>query len=111
MPLFIRRTQIDLDYGFRNENIEDGKEFMMCLAIPGKVVEIDSTVSPVMGKVSFGGIKKEVCLELVPEVKIGEYVIVHVGFAISTMNETEALETLKLFEQMGESLDAEIDPV
>jgi hydrogenase expression/formation protein HypC len=82
----------------------------MCLAIPGKVIEINSTVSPVMGKVSFSGIKKEICLELVPEVKIGEYVIVHVGFAISMMNEAEALETLKLIEQMGNSLNKEIDP-
>ena len=73
----------------------------MCLAIPGKVLEIDTTVSPIMGKVSFGGIKKEVCLELVPEVKIGNYVIVHVGFAISMMDEEEAQETLKLIEQMG----------
>jgi hydrogenase expression/formation protein HypC len=81
----------------------------MCLAIPGKVIEIDTAASPIMGKVSFGGIKKEVCLELVPDVKIGEYVIVHVGFAISTMNETEALETLKLFEQMVESIGGEID--
>ena len=81
----------------------------MCLAIPGKVIEIDTAVSPIMGKVSFGGIKKEVCLELVPDVEIGEYVIVHVGFAISTMNESEALETLKLFEQMGESAGGEID--
>jgi hydrogenase expression/formation protein HypC len=75
----------------------------MCLAIPGKVLEIDKTVQPIMGKVSFGGIKKEVCLELVPEVQIGEYVIVHVGFAISKMDEQEALETLKLLEQMGEA--------
>jgi hydrogenase expression/formation protein HypC len=75
----------------------------MCLAIPGKVLEIDKTVQPLMGKVSFGGIKKEVCLELVPEVQIGEYVIVHVGFAISKMDEHEALETLKLLEQMGEA--------
>ena len=74
----------------------------MCLAIPGKVIEIDTTVSPIMGKVSFGGIKKEVCLELVPEVKIGNYVIVHVGFAISMMDEEEAQETLKLIEQMEE---------
>jgi len=74
----------------------------MCLAIPGKVMEIDSTVSPIMGKVSFGGIKKEVCLELVPEVKVGNYVVVHVGFAISTMDEEEAQETLKLLEQMEE---------
>jgi hydrogenase expression/formation protein HypC len=73
----------------------------MCLAIPGKVLEIDTTVSPIMGKVSFGGVKKEVCLELVPEVKIGNYVIVHVGFAISMMDEEEAQETLKLIDQMN----------
>jgi hydrogenase expression/formation protein HypC len=79
----------------------------MCLAIPGKVLEIDSTVSPVMGKVSFGGIKKDVCLELVPEVKIGGYVIVHVGFAISTVEEEEAQETLKMLKQMGELDDTQ----
>jgi hydrogenase expression/formation protein HypC len=73
----------------------------MCLAIPGKILEIDTAVSPVMGKVSFGGIKKEVCLELVPEAKIGNYVIVHVGFAINMMDEEEAQETLKLIEQMN----------
>jgi hydrogenase expression/formation protein HypC len=82
--------------------IESEKENKMCLAIPGKVIEIDTSVSPIMGKVSFGGIKKDVCLELVPEVKIGNYVIVHVGFAISQMDEEEAQETLKLIEQMGE---------
>ncbi len=74
----------------------------MCLAIPGKVIEIDAAVSPIMGKVSFGGIKKEVCLELVPEVKIGDYVIVHVGFAISMMDEEEAQETLKLINEMND---------
>jgi hydrogenase expression/formation protein HypC len=82
----------------------------MCLAIPGKVVEINSLVSPIMGKASFGGVKKEICLELVPEVNIGDYVIVHVGFAISVLNEAEALETLKLIEQMGESLNEESAP-
>jgi hydrogenase expression/formation protein HypC len=82
--------------------IEIEKESTMCLAIPGKVVEVDAAVSPLMGKVSFGGIKKNVCLELVPEVKIGNYVIVHVGFAISMMDEEEAQETLKLIEQMNE---------
>jgi hydrogenase expression/formation protein HypC len=74
----------------------------MCLAIPGKIVEIDNTQDPAMGKVEFGGIKKDVCLELVPEAKAGDYVIVHVGFAISKMDEAEALETLKILEQMGE---------
>ncbi|MFH0990775.1 MAG: HypC/HybG/HupF family hydrogenase formation chaperone [bacterium] len=77
----------------------------MCLAIPGKVLEINRDETPVMGKVSFGGVQKKVCLEWVPEVQVGEYVIVHVGFAISKMDEKEAMETLKLFEQMGESLD------
>jgi len=82
--------------------IETERKNNMCLAIPGKVIEIDATVSPIMGKVSFGGIKKEVCLELVPEVQIGNYVIVHVGFAISMMDEEEAQETLKLIDQMND---------
>jgi hydrogenase expression/formation protein HypC len=77
----------------------------MCLAIPGKVLEIEETTSPKMGKVSFGGIQKKVCLEWIPEVKVGEYVVVHVGFAISKMDEKEALETLKLFEEIEGGLD------
>lgn len=79
----------------------------MCLAIPGKVLEIAVTETPIMGKVSFGGIQKQVCLEWVPDVRVGEYVIVHVGFAISKMNEADALETLKMLEQMGELSDDE----
>jgi hydrogenase expression/formation protein HypC len=82
----------------------------MCLAIPGQVVEIER--SPLiergglmMGKVSFGGIHKRVCLDWIPDVKVGEYVIVHVGFAISKVDEEEARETLKLFEQMDSALD------
>ncbi len=75
----------------------------MCLAIPGRVEEIRSDADPAMGKVSFGGIRKEICLDLVPEVRVGDYVIVHVGFAISRMDEAEALETLRLFEQIGET--------
>ncbi len=58
----------------------------MCLAVPGKVLEIDAGQQPVMGKVSFGGVKKDVCLELVPEVKVGDYVVVHVGFALNTVD-------------------------
>ncbi len=77
----------------------------MCLAIPGKVVEIESEAQPMMGKVSFGGIHKRVCLDWVPDVQVGEYVIVHVGFAISKMDEKEALETLELFAQMEGGLD------
>jgi len=72
----------------------------MCLAVPGKILEIDYTSQPFMGKVDFGGIQKRICLELTPDAVVGEYVIVHVGFAISKLNETEALETLKLIEEM-----------
>jgi hydrogenase expression/formation protein HypC len=77
----------------------------MCLAIPGKVLSIDRSLQPAMGQVSFGGIEKKVCLEWVPDVQIGEYVIVHVGFAISKMDEKEAMETLKLFEEIEGGLD------
>lgn len=74
----------------------------MCLAIPGKVLTIDTSVQPVMGVVSFGGIEKQVCLELLPEAVPGDYVIVHVGFAISRMDEKEAMETLKLISEIDE---------
>jgi len=79
------------------------------LAIPGKVIEIEAESQPKMGKVSFGGIQKRICLEWVPDVKAGEYVIVHVGFAISKMDEKEAMETLKLFAEIDASLD-ELQP-
>jgi hydrogenase expression/formation protein HypC len=62
-----------------------------------------------MGTVDFGGIQKQVCLEWIPEVTVGEYVIVHVGFAISKMDEAEALETLEMLRQMGEGLEDEDD--
>ncbi len=77
----------------------------MCLAIPGKVLEIDTATQPTMGKVSFGGIQKRVCIEWVPDVNVGDYVLVHVGFAISKLDEKEALETLAILEQMGEAYD------
>ena len=80
----------------------------MCLAIPGKVLEIDRALVPVMGTVSFGGIQKKVCLEWIPEVVVGEYVIVHVGFAISRMDEEVALETLDMLNQIGVDL-SELD--
>jgi hydrogenase expression/formation protein HypC len=77
----------------------------MCLAIPGKVLSIDTAVQPTMGIVSFGGIEKRVCLEWTPDVSLGDYVIVHVGFAISKMDEEEALETLKLIQEIDGSLN------
>lgn len=77
----------------------------MCLAIPGKVLEIEDSVEPRMGRASFGGIQKRVCLEWIPDVKVGDYVIVHVGFAISKMDEVEAMKTLELFEQIDGALE------
>lgn len=68
----------------------------MCLGVPGQVVEIDEQQGGLlMGKVSFGGARREVCLAYTPEVKLGDYVLVHVGFAISQLDEQEALEVLK----------------
>jgi hydrogenase expression/formation protein HypC len=77
----------------------------MCLAIPGKVLSIEAGTTPLMANVSFGGITKKICLEWMPEVKVGEYVIVHVGFAISKVDEKDALETLDLFKEIHGSLD------
>jgi hydrogenase expression/formation protein HypC len=81
----------------------------MCLAIPGKVLSIDTSVQPTMGVVSFGGVEKRVCLEWTEDVSLGDYVIVHVGFAISKMDEHEALETLKLIAEIDGGLD-ELQP-
>ena len=68
----------------------------MCLGIPGKVIEIRDDGSMLMGKIDFGGVRKEACLAYVPEVVLGDYVIVHVGFAISQLDEDEALKTLEI---------------
>lgn len=72
----------------------------MCLGIPGKIIEISSQENTRMGKVDFNGVELEVCLEATPEAEIGNYVIVHAGFAISTMSESEAQETLDLLEEI-----------
>ena len=76
----------------------------MCLAIPGKIISIDSHQEEVFrnGKVSFGGIIKQVNLSMVPEAKLGEYVLVHVGVAISKVDEEEAMQTLEYLKLMGE---------
>ncbi|HRV91982.1 MAG TPA: HypC/HybG/HupF family hydrogenase formation chaperone [Anaerolineae bacterium] len=84
----------------------------MCLGVPGKVTEIYEAGGMRMGKVDFGGIVKEACLAYVPEVEVGDYTIIHVGFAISKLDEEAALESLALFREMGlleEELGTEID--
>ena len=73
----------------------------MCLAIPGKLIEITTDHAGVkMGRANFGGIVKQVCLEYTPEVETGDYVLVHVGFALSKVNEEEATRTYQLLEEM-----------
>jgi hydrogenase expression/formation protein HypC len=77
-------------------------EAHMCLGIPGKITEIYQKGSLAMGKVDYGGVVKEACLAYVPEAKVGDYALIHVGFAISLMDEEEAMETLKLIKEVAE---------
>jgi hydrogenase expression/formation protein HypC len=77
----------------------------MCLGIPAKVIELFETNGLKMARVDFGGAVKEACMEYLPEVKVGDYTIVHVGFGLSVLDEQEALETMELLRQidaMGE---------
>lgn len=73
----------------------------MCLGIPGRITEIRDEAGLAMGKVDFGGVRKDACLAYLPEVKLGDYVIIHVGFAISKVDEAEALKTLEILASMG----------
>ena len=73
----------------------------MCLGVPGKIVEKYEKGGLQMAKVDFGGVFREACLAYVPEAKVGEYCIIHVGFAISLLSEWEANETLELLKQIG----------
>ena len=75
----------------------------MCLGIPGKVTEVYQKDDLPMGKVDFGGISKEICLAYTPEVQIDDYVLVHVGFAISQIDEAEAEEIFSYLQQIGEA--------
>ena len=81
----------------------------MCLGVPGRVVEIWEADGTRMATVDFGGVRKEVCLAYVPDVVVGDYTIVHVGFALTRLDEASALETLELFKSVG-LLDDELNP-
>jgi len=75
----------------------------MCLAIPGIVQQInEGDVSPRMAEVNFGGVVKRVCIDFVPDIKVGEYVIVHVGYALNKIDEKEAMEQLKAVSEAEE---------
>jgi hydrogenase expression/formation protein HypC len=81
----------------------------MCLGVPGKIVEKYEVSNLAMGKVDFGGTAREVCLTYVPEAEIGNYVVIHVGFAISILSEEEAMATLALLNEIMD-IEAEIGP-
>ena len=74
----------------------------MCLGIPGKITEIYERNDFQMGKIDFGGVIKEICLAYVPEAKVGDYALIHVGFAISLLSEDEAQETLAMLKEIDQ---------
>lgn len=73
----------------------------MCLGVPGKITEIYEQNGVRMGKADFGGVTKEILLAYLPEISVGDYTIVHVGFAITQLDEQSAQESLRLFREMG----------
>jgi len=79
----------------------------MCLGVPGKIIEIYEANGLKMGKIDFGGVSREACLAYIPDVEVGEYCIIHVGFAISKLSEAEAMETLQLLQEIS-NLDEEL---
>lgn len=81
----------------------------MCLAVPGKLLTKTTAGGLSTGQVQFGGISREVCLDFVPEANVGDYVLVHVGFAITRVDEEEAQRSLELLEEMG-ALAGELGP-
>jgi len=82
----------------------------MCLAVPGKIIQIIEGSNPTLAEVSFSGLTRKVCIQWIPKVVPGDYVIVHAGFAINKLNEKEALETLGLFKEMESALKEESKP-
>jgi hydrogenase expression/formation protein HypC len=80
----------------------------MCLSIPAKITEIQQQGTLLMGTVDFGGVSREICLDYVPEAQVGQYALIHVGFAISLLDEEEALETLSMLREMA-ALEDELE--
>jgi len=79
----------------------------MCLSLPGKIISIDESSELRMAKVDFGGVGREVCVEWVPEANIGDYVLVHVGTALTVLDEESALESIAALTELGEILEEE----
>jgi hydrogenase expression/formation protein HypC len=82
----------------------------MCLGIPGRVVDVHASSDPLMGTVDFDGLRREVCLAYTPDAGVGDFVIVHVGFAIGMLDEDEAARTLAVLRAMPDALTTELGP-
>jgi len=80
----------------------------MCLAVPGRIIEIEKVSNIRMGKVDFSGVIREVCLEAVPDAIVNDYVIVHAGFALNTLSEKEAQDSLAAFAEL-DSIENELN--
>ncbi|BCY18800.1 hydrogenase assembly protein HypC [Leptolinea sp. HRD-7] len=80
----------------------------MCLAVPGKIIEIYDSAGMRMCKIDFGGVTREACLQVLPDAKVGDFTIVHAGFALNILSESEALETLEALRELGE-IESEIN--
>jgi hydrogenase expression/formation protein HypC len=78
----------------------------MCLGLPAKILEIIPTTGLLMAKVDFGGVIREICLEALPDARVGEYVIIHAGFALNLLSEEEALSTLSALNEMADLIEA-----
>lgn len=74
----------------------------MCLGIPGKIIEIENSVGMRMAKIDFGGVIRAACIEAIPEAKVGDYTIIHAGFALNILSEEEAHETLSLLQEISD---------
>jgi hydrogenase expression/formation protein HypC len=83
----------------------------MCLGIPGKIVEIYPAGGLRMGKIDFGGVLREACLEALPEAAVGDYTIIHAGFALSLLSEEEARATLDVLQELADFEDAQDNPL
>ncbi|MBM3127910.1 MAG: HypC/HybG/HupF family hydrogenase formation chaperone [Chloroflexi bacterium] len=81
----------------------------MCLAVPGKIIEIYNAGGLKMAKVDFGGVTREACLEYVPDAQVGDYTVIHVGFALNRLDEAEAQESLALLQEIA-NLEDELGP-
>lgn len=81
----------------------------MCLGVPGKIVELYESAGLHMARVDFGGVLREACVETLPEAKVGDYTVIHAGFALNQISEQDALETLELLRQMADLGELEMN--